>query len=302
MLRKKRPVNRKKTISAIFNSASFPIFEIISTVKKQFLFLVIWLFPACISGQDSLDLGRTADYLKKYLPYNRKMVILDFYNMRCRSCITAFPKFEELQRKYADDIEIVLVCDDRKIDSQWIRKHLANISMKKIFNDTVMGQLFKHATVSHIVWLDASFKIKGFTGKHEVNSDNIELFLKNELDTLVTKRDMINYNAESILTQVRYRSTLSGRQTLFNRNSGIYTNEFTNSMKIFVINEPAYVLVDMAYKLHKRKPAINIPHDSVFCYELVMPIVSERKALRFMQADLERYLGIRRPGLFRHRH
>ena len=45
----------------------------------------------------------------RFSDFNNKLVILDFWNTHCSSCIAAFPKMEELQRHFGNKIQIILV-------------------------------------------------------------------------------------------------------------------------------------------------------------------------------------------------
>src|SRR5690606_27790543 len=64
----------------------------------------LWHLPLQVvnhpEGKETITLN---DYRDK------KLVILDFWATWCKSCIEGFPKLEAYQRKYADDLGVLLV-------------------------------------------------------------------------------------------------------------------------------------------------------------------------------------------------
>lgn len=51
------------------------------------------------------------------MQFKGKLLILDFWNTDCSSCIDAFPKMEKLQKEFGDKIQIVLVNTSETADS-----------------------------------------------------------------------------------------------------------------------------------------------------------------------------------------
>lgn len=69
-------------------------------------------YPMVGKRMPEIEIKNIADYaLKsaKVSQFKGKWLILDFWNKGCTACIHSFPKVNELQRKYADRVQIVLV-------------------------------------------------------------------------------------------------------------------------------------------------------------------------------------------------
>src|SRR5687767_8670432 len=48
----------------------------------------------------------------KLSDFKNKFIILDFWNIYCKSCIEAFPHLQDLQNKFKEDLQIILITDN----------------------------------------------------------------------------------------------------------------------------------------------------------------------------------------------
>src|SRR6266540_5407737 len=46
---------------------------------------------------------------KRFSDFKDQLIILDFWNSYCSSCIAAFPKMEELQKRWGKKVKVILV-------------------------------------------------------------------------------------------------------------------------------------------------------------------------------------------------
>ena len=130
----------------------------------------------------------------KMSDYKNKLVILDFWATWCHWCIEAFPKNDSLQKKFGNQLLIMLVdCketnDTRQKIVEFYKKRRAagkEVRLPTIYSDTVLLQLFPHKLIPHYVWIKDGI-IKAITESEEVTAINIQKMLKGEQVRLTLK-------------------------------------------------------------------------------------------------------------------
>lgn len=144
--------------------------------------------------------------IKNLSDYKGKFIILDFWNVACKSCIAAFPKMESLQRKYSKDLQVLLVTSDdfEKIEKLHSKSPIfKNVTLPILYNDSILNNvLFPHQGEPFIVIVDREGKIIIKTEGNELNEANIvdliagkknQFHQREELDNELTK-DLLNEN------------------------------------------------------------------------------------------------------------
>jgi thiol-disulfide isomerase/thioredoxin len=146
----------------------------------------------------ALSIGdRVPDFQLKLLNYSSpvanlssfkgKLVILDFWASWCYSCLHAFPKLNELQKKFSGELQLILVNSESTGD----KKEKVIQTVKKFssgslplflvsYNDNIAFQYFPHNYLPHYVWITPTGIVKAITEADEVTSENIKAILQNE--------------------------------------------------------------------------------------------------------------------------
>lgn len=117
-----------------------------------------------------------------------QLVILDFWATWCKSCLEGFPKIDDLQKKFGNRIQFVLVNTDQ--DDKFVRHWLDGIakrgSKRKIsLPDKVPAlngaqlfkQIFPYTSLPHHVWLDADGEVLAITDGNKATAENIQTAL-----------------------------------------------------------------------------------------------------------------------------
>jgi thiol-disulfide isomerase/thioredoxin len=114
-----------------------------------------------------------------------KWVILDFWNTMCKPCITSFPKVNELQREFINDVQFILVGNDdpkyypnSRKTYESIRKY--NRLELAVAFDTTLFQRFGVSSVPHIVIIDDHGVVRSVTYKESVNSFSLKALLRGD--------------------------------------------------------------------------------------------------------------------------
>jgi thiol-disulfide isomerase/thioredoxin len=109
-----------------------------------------------------------------------KLVILDFWNIWCSSCISSMPKMEALQREFGDKIKVVLVTANSFKQGQALFTRIKKCppSLPMIYSDTLLSRLFPHVAVPLHVWIGPDLRVEHITEAHNTSEKNIALTLE----------------------------------------------------------------------------------------------------------------------------
>src|SRR5579875_571286 len=136
-------------------------------MRKIFLHSIFFVLCVTNVKAQHLSAGDTMPALKinnlaspsekeiSFQELNGKLIILDFWNVRCLACIHAFPKLDSLQKLFASQIQIVLVTKNSKTQINEMLSHVKTRlpDLPCIVNDTLLNQLFPHEGEPFQVWI-----------------------------------------------------------------------------------------------------------------------------------------------------
>lgn len=135
---------------------------------------------------DSLPALRVSDVLNHpegtlaLSEFKGKLLILDFWNHRCASCIAAFKKLDSLQRAFDSEIQIVLVNQESKEATEAFFKkfkHIQQPAVPMITGDSILSRYFPAQYFPSHVWVDAEGIVSKITGGYNTTRENIRAFL-----------------------------------------------------------------------------------------------------------------------------
>lgn len=154
---------------------------------KQLIGLTVLVgYCLCSNAQDQLHAvkGRTTDgiversvirplavgdkvpdvLLKKLLNYQNpqarisdfrgKLLILDFWNSTCGTCIAGFPHMELLQQEFGNKIQVLLVNTESEERILQAGKKIRLPKLPSIVEDSVLTAMFPHSLAGYHVWID----------------------------------------------------------------------------------------------------------------------------------------------------
>jgi thiol-disulfide isomerase/thioredoxin len=110
--------------------------------------------------------------------FGDKLIILDFWNIHCTSCIRMFPLEDSLQAMFPNDVQFILITEDTK---EKVARFLSNyngiqkkpLSLPIITNDLVFGKLFRFTYIPHYVWLAPNGLILAQSSDCFISKENI---------------------------------------------------------------------------------------------------------------------------------
>lgn len=175
-----------------------------------------------------------------------KLILLDFWNTWCSSCLLNFPKMEELQKQFGDKIKILAVSNQ---DRLVLEKFFASKNGQRYKNvvsvagDKMFHQLFPHKGVPYIIWIKDG-KMLNTTDGAQVTEKTIQEVLGGKNSSLQTVIQMSrerplmlseNFDLEKGLSMINYSLFAKGRIRGMGFGSGfhrsgqtVYGRQFTN--------------------------------------------------------------------------
>lgn len=159
--------------------------------------------------------GRTIDLQK----LGDKVIILDFFDTFCGTCIQTMPKLQKLQEKLKDKVQIITVGWQDKAtlekffnNNQFLKENKVNLPV--IYSDVDLKERFPHLSVPHVVFIYKG-RVYAITGNKVITEEHIlDLYDKGTIDLPLKddfgKGDLMGQAKKSL--QIKGLVTLSGYQ------------------------------------------------------------------------------------------
>lgn len=126
--------------------------------------------------------------------FKKKLLLIDFSETWCAPCVAALPKIDSLQKKFKDQVQVLVVStESKRILTNFLKSFNAkwNITIPILAEDRALTQMFPHRTVPHEVWIDESGVVKAVTDAKDVTEANIVKFLSGNSINAVEKKDVM---------------------------------------------------------------------------------------------------------------
>ncbi|SEL98855.1 soil-associated protein, TIGR03435 family [bacterium A37T11] len=205
---------------------------------------------------DTLGIGMTIPDMKVY---RGKLLILDFWDVHCVSCIAAFPKLQALQDTFKDRIQIVLVTTDsrEKVDKLKARSHIVqDVRLPMVVSDTSLFHRFPFASVPAHVWVGPDGIIQYMTNGQNTTPESIGAYLQGKDPHLPVKRELKDYDFDAPLmlegggrqlNRLLYYSSLAGRMPTDLQQLGVLSNRNGIKNRVKATNASILQLYQLAY-------------------------------------------------------
>nr|WP_320000124.1 TlpA family protein disulfide reductase [uncultured Draconibacterium sp.] len=252
--------------------------------------------------------------------FEGQLLILDFWATWCTPCLKAIPHLEQLQRKFGNQLQVLMVTSQPK---NTIEKCFStrNVSLPSVTGDKTLSKLFPHKYVPHEVWIKDG-KVVAITGEAEVNTENISALLSAKTTVLAEKKSNFDYDLTQPLLidgnggqskDLYYHSVITGYLDGIG-GGGVYTDSL-NRYKIRALNGTVLQLYRgavrhmgntvlahpnrciSAFNKQEVLPPPNVSaymptaRDKYYCYELIIPAALKAKAGELMLEDLNRFFS-----------
>lgn len=258
--------------------------------------------------------------------YKDKLIILDFWATWCSACLLNFPKMEELERRFVNEIKIIAVTNQNmtvleKFYSSPIGKRYHKVS--SVIGDKLLHELFPHQGVPYIVWIKDG-KLLNSTDAEQVTEKSISEILDNKESSLQTviqlERDRplmlseafdreqgLNIQNYSLLARGRIRSI--GFGTWFHRTEDgkVYGRQFTNLSLMEIIRTiTAEIFEQREEPFNEKKIVMEVANPTLlnyiinkdgkredynrYSYEYIVPIAKSDSLYPMMLNNLNQFI------------
>lgn len=132
----------------------------------------------------------------KISDFKDQLLILDFWDTYCGSCIEALPKLHDMQIKFGNKIKILAVTYQQEAEvSNFFNKNrfLKGLKFPCVVEDNILRAYFRHQIISHEVWIFKG-RVIAITTPEYVNIENITKVLNGEKINWPIKSDSFNFD------------------------------------------------------------------------------------------------------------
>lgn len=259
-----------------------------------------------------------------------KLVIFDFFEKDCGSCIKFLPKLNDLQKKFAGKIQVITVTKLNTKDE--ILKQLNhvltkyNLQLPIVIHDKLLYKFFPFEIVSHIVWIGGDGIVKAITSTDYVTERNIKAVLDNEPINWPVKKDILDLDysqpfisffkeSSPVQPKVVYNSMITGYldgvvstdKVIIDSTGGVISHTHFNKSLLELCG--ASVIASGGNEIDAKRLILEVKNpnrfiyqpDSVdqviwnrnnkYCYTFSLPLQTRRDEMpEFIKQDLTRWL------------
>ncbi|HTD94720.1 MAG TPA: TlpA disulfide reductase family protein, partial [Chitinophagaceae bacterium] len=254
--------------------------------------------------------------------FRGKLVILDLWSCFCHPCLSLFPHLDSLQRKYKDQLQVLLVNSKSSLyhdDSPKILRVLeklqararVTIDLPIIHHSEELDAWFPAKSLPHEVWIDQRGVVIAITASFDVTELNIESILAGKKTDMHFKNDNIVFDETLPLfingnggdgNEMKFHSILTGYidgigGTGIEHEEGV-TRYHSRNASLFSLVKYAYpeyaeltehrFILESGNKIFSPAPTDPAFYDNLYCYELIIPLADEATLRRYMKQDLQR--------------
>ncbi|HEY8402860.1 MAG TPA: TlpA disulfide reductase family protein, partial [Cytophagaceae bacterium] len=262
--------------------------------------------------------------------FKGKLVILDFWATWCKPCVKQFPKLDSLQKRFSQEVQILLVNAKGTRDTyekltyfyENYKAKVENFALPSAVADTIASAYFVFSEIPHYVWIDGDRIVRAITSSGEVNADNIKRMLTGDGIKLSSKKEL-DYDEPiyldkdvSIDALTHYSIFLKGWQKLpkltkLHKSDNVVRGlTMSNATLLNLYTTAARNLVDGS-SINSKRIFINTENDTallynnerskikatewnkenLYTYELIVPVAQAGNLYKYMLDDLNRYSG-----------
>jgi thiol-disulfide isomerase/thioredoxin len=268
----------------------------------------------------------------KISDFKGKLLIIDFWESSCASCIRELPKIESLQKKFKDQIQVLTITSlgtqEQTINMLQRIPVTRNFKLPIALNNNLLRKYFPFDFISHVIWIDGNGTVRAITGTDYIDEKNITSILNGEKIKWPIKKDILDFNGNLPLLDFAshdnivspgliYYSGVTGyidgihvpnlRGMIVDSVRGTSTRNYFNLplLKLceLILNYPIYANPKkIIFEVKDTSRYLFDPdkdyksdwkNKNTYCYSLTLPLgISQEKTADIIKSDLSRWLNI----------
>ena len=157
-----------------------------------------------------------------------KLIIFDFWNIHCASCIASMPRMDSLQKEFNENIQVIFVTKNsaEEVNHLFSRTNIQKPDVPFIINDTILNELFPHYGDPLHVWINQEGYVQAITFDYNTTPETIQKFL-NGIDPQLSRRNDFGLNLKYPLLSEQNSSILDKAESYSILIKGL--NEYTTA-------------------------------------------------------------------------
>ena len=219
---------------------------------KLYFFIILIILNFGIKAQPGhLIQPETGDFvIKEILNYSststtfgqfkNRLLVIDFFGTWCVPCLKALPHLAELQERFKDKINIILVSEESKDKlEKFINKRSPFVFPLVVDEEKKFINLFQPPSYPYTVIVGKNNKVIAIPSQEEITEENINIWLKEqEITSLndttnVSKVDALKVTESNKLSMELSQNRLVrlSQDFIYAAKTGDETNEFINRLR-----------------------------------------------------------------------
>ncbi|WP_342331911.1 redoxin domain-containing protein [Pedobacter sp. FW305-3-2-15-E-R2A2] len=227
----------------------------------------------------------------KISDFKDKLLIIDFWDTFCGSCIEALPKMDSLQSKFGSRIKILPVSyQSEEVMTKFFKNNgfVKNVKLPCVVEDKALGSYFQYKLISHEIWIYKGIVV-AITGADYVTEKNIQTILDEKKVNWPIKNDMVifdpkkplfvqtdadQYNTKSLFL---HYSGITGHRNGIDYKGGltetydsigrVYRSTFYNYTIVGAFNYITYLIKPRNFVPHKDRLILEVKDRSRYVYD-----------------------------------
>jgi FKBP-type peptidyl-prolyl cis-trans isomerase/thiol-disulfide isomerase/thioredoxin len=200
------------------------------------------------SGVDNIEISQ----------FKKKLLLIDFWSIYCTGCVLSIPKLDKMQKKYGQNIKILLATQESKqlVAPFWQKnKYTRASNLPTVIEDTQLIKLFPHNAVTHGIWIYKG-KVVAITGSDYIDENGVEQIFSGKKVDWLTKNDSFVYNsvvplfhvntsiAKKFDNNLQYAAIRGFKDSISNgglsAGSGFVKDSLNKTIRMYLINSAIY--------------------------------------------------------------
>lgn len=127
--------------------------------------------------------------------YKDRLLVLDFWERSCGTCIASMPKLDSLQRAFGDRIKLLSVTWESEANivdffnkNRFLKEYNPPVHRASAVDDRILRSYFRYQTNPHVIWIYKG-RVVAITGYEHITSTNIQEVLDGKTVNWPLKND-----------------------------------------------------------------------------------------------------------------